>query len=478
MRRNLVREKEEKVMGNHNAVVQVFVQASDFNWAEPYKTTTADDAFGTAFFISEDGYLISNFHVINRASSIEVQLPSLGRQRLAIEVVGVCPFRDIALLRLTDESLKIVMQQVEKIEFLELGDSDVLRRSEKITTLGYPLGQEALKATDGIVSGRQDILGESFLQITAALNPGNSGGPSLNEEGKVVGINSSVVPDAQNIGYIIPISDVASIIKDLFKIKMLRSPILGCELNYGTADMLNYLGNPEPGGLYVARVYEKSLLEQGGVQEGDMIYQVEGFDLGLYGDVSVPWSEDRTSLATIINRLGLGEKVHMMVYRKGKKIDVTFTFSILDPLPIRVVFPPYDEIDYEVVGGMVVTQLTLNHVAMFGNMNPFLIDYRVRDMQYEPRLVVSFIIPNSQTSHVRIIYPGDLLEEVNGRQVTTLQEFRTALAESKEFLTIKTRSKKFMVLSWNKIMFDEVELSKKNMHPITPTMKKLLGYEG
>lgn len=462
-------------MSNHNAVVQVFVQSSDFNWAEPYKSITADDVFGSAFFIDEQGHLISNYHVIAGASSIEIQLPNLGKQRLTVEVVGVCPFRDIALLKLTEESFKSVVQQVGKIEFLELGDSDLLKRSEKITTLGYPLGQEALKATDGIVSGRQDILGESFLQITAALNPGNSGGPSLNEEGKVVGINSSVIPDAQNIGYIIPISDVASIIKDLFKIKMLRSPSLGCELNYGTADMLSYLGNPEPGGLYVARVYKKSLLEEAGVQEGDMIYEVEGHPLGLYGDIVVPWCEDRTSLATIINRLSLGDKVHIVVYRKGKRLELSFTFAILDPLPVRIVFPPYDEIDYEIVGGMVVTQLTLNHVSLFGEINPFLIDYRVREMQYDSALIVSFIIPNSQTFHVRIIYIGDLLEEVNGRKVTTLQEFRTALSESKDFLTIKTRSKKFVVLSWNKIMFEEVELSKKNMNPITPTMKKLLG---
>ncbi len=249
--------------------------------------------------------------------------------------------------------------------------------------------------------------------------------------------------------------------------------MLGCELNYGTDNMLTYFGNPEPGGLYTARIYKKSLLERAGVQEGDMIYQMQGYDLGLYGDVNVPWCEDKTTLSTLINRFNIGEKISLTIYRKGIKKELSLTLDILEPLPIHISFPFYDIIDYEIIGGMVIMQLTLNHIAQFGTINPFLIDYRIRDAQYEPRLVVSAVIPNSQTHHTRIIYQGDLLEMVNQQPVTNLQELRKALEQTKDFLTIKTRSKKFMVLSWQQVLTEEADFVKKNIHPMTEFLKKI-----
>lgn len=462
-------------MERDNAVVQVFVQASEFNWTEPYKSMASNDAFGSAFFIDDEGHLVSNFHVINGATGMQIQVPSMGKQRLDVEVVGICPFRDIALLKLTEHSLAEARQKLGAIPFLECGSSDDLKRSEKVITLGYPLGQEALKATQGIVSGRQDILGESFIQITAALNPGNSGGPCLNEKSEVVGINSAVVPQAQNVGYIIPISDVRGIINDLFSIRLLRSPILGCELNYGTKDMLNYFGNPEPGGLYVAKTYENSLFEKAGIEEGDMIYKVNGFDIGLYGDVRVPWCEDQTTLSTVISRFRIGEKVDLEVYRKGKKLDLKMPFEILDPLPVRIMFPRYEPLDYEVIGGLVIMPLTLNHVAQLGSMNPFLIDYRMRTMQHESRIVISAVLGNSQSYHARIIYPGDVLETVNGCNVRTLDDLRKALQQEGDFITVKVRSRKFMVLSRKKVLEEEEGLAARNLYQVTSFVKGLLG---
>ena len=462
-------------MERDNAVVQVFVQSSEFNWAEPYKSKASNDAFGSAFFIDEQGHLVSNFHVVTGVTAIQIQVPSMGKQRLNVEVVGVCPFRDLVLLKLTEASLEEAKAKLGTIPFLERGSSDDLKRSEKVITLGYPLGHEALKATQGIVSGRQDILGESFVQITAALNPGNSGGPCLNEAGKVVGINSAVDPQAQNIGYIIPISDVHGIINDLFNIRLLRSPILGCELNYGTKDMLEYFGNPEPGGLYVARTYQNSLFERAGILEGDMIYQVNGYDVGLYGDVSVPWCEDQTTLSTVISRFRIGEKVGLVLYRKGKKVEVEMPFELLEPLPVRIMFPGYESIDYEVVGGLVVMSLSLNHVAQLGGMNPFLVDYRTRVMQHESRVVVSAVLGNSQSYNSRIVYPGDVLETVNDCEIHNLEDFRKALQQPSDFITVKVRSRKFMVLSRKKVLEEEEGLAVRNLYQITELVKGLLG---
>jgi len=105
------------------------------------------------------------------------------------------------------------MAKLGQIPFLRLGDSDKVARRDKITVLGYPLRQERLKSIEGEVSGREVVWGESWIQISAALNPGNSGGPALNGKGEVVGINTARIPEGQNIGYIIPINDVKGIIK-------------------------------------------------------------------------------------------------------------------------------------------------------------------------------------------------------------------------------------------------------------------------
>jgi serine protease Do len=434
-------------MESNNSIVQVFVDISPFNWIEPYKKTSSHQGFGSGFLIDDKGHLITSFHVINEAENIQIQLPQIGKQQFEVSIIGVCPHRDIALLKLTDSAYNEIIQRIEKIPFLELGNSDQLKRSEKIVALGYPLGQESLKATEGIISGRQEILGDTFIQITAPLNPGNSGGPSLNEEKKVIGINTAIIPNAQNVGYIIPISDVAGIIEDLHKIKLLRNPILGCEMNYGTKDMVSYLKNPSPGGLYIAKIYKNTLFEKSGIQEGDMLYKINNYEIGLYGDIKVPWNEDVTSLFELISRFKIGEKITMEIYRQGVQKTVEFTFEPSNPLPIRIIFPQFEEFNYYQIAGMIVMPLTFNHISIFGNSNPSILDFSNRKKQETPRLIITAISSTSEIHKARILYQGDVIKEVNDQEITTIDSLKNALHLSKKFITIKTHDNKFFVLS-------------------------------
>lgn len=443
----------------HNAVAQIFSQAAPFNWLEPYKARDQISIVGSGFFVDEQGHLITNYHVIAEAASILVQIPALGKEQLEITIEGVCPERDIALLKLSPDSLKKVLNQLGHIEFLPIGNSDKVKRNQEIYTLGYPLGQDSLKTTQGIVSGRQDVMGESFLQITAALNPGNSGGPSLNEDGEVIGINAAIIPDAQNVGYIIPISDVKTIIQDLYKVKLLQRPILGCEMNYATSDMLRYFGNPEPGGLYIARVYKNTLFDKAGIQEGDMLYEVSGNILDMYGETNVSWSEDKVSLITVIDRFNIGQTITLVIYRQGKRIETSFEFDLIALPPTRAMFPDFEKIDYEVFGGMIVMPLSLNHLARFAELDPFLMRFHQRENQLSQEVLVTSIFPNTQLHKSRTAYPGDLIDEINGKKINNLDDYRKAIAESNEFLTIKTKSKKFTVLAIEKVLREEVILA-------------------
>ncbi len=446
-----------------DTVVQVFSQTSEFNWTEPYKTPAQGEGAGSGFFINADGDLITNYHVVAQSISVQIQIPTFGMERFDAQIVGVSPERDIALLKLTDESKKKIKTQLSKISYLELGDSDQILRSQEVLALGYPLAQFRLKSTLGIVSGRERHGNFGYIQITAPLNPGNSGGPSLNVEGEVIGINTCMVADAQNVGYIVPINEVKTALKDLYKVKLLRRPTLGCLFTASTPELVDYLGNPEEGGWYVAKVFENTLLSCVGVKDGDMLYEINGYKVDMYGEMNVPWSEDKVSLFELLNRMKVGDNLRLLMYRKGSARVFTFPLEHKYIPSVRAVYPEFEPemTDYEVIGGMVVMQLTLNHVQKLINGASNLVKYMRVDLQHEPAIIISHILPNSQARKTRILRPGDIITEINGAEVKTLNEFREAVRKSKEsgYITITTDDKLCAVLSIEKLLKDEEMLS-------------------
>jgi len=305
-----------------DAVVQILVQGAEFDMLQPYKTPRQFSASGTGFFINEEGEIATNSHVVRHAKAIWIQIPSLGKRIIDATVIGESPDRDLALLKITDEGKEIIKNELGKIFYLKLGNSDILRRADEVMAVGYPLGGQALKSTTGVISGREGGL----IQISAAINPGNSGGPLLNLNGEAIGINSSKMTGAavDNIGYIIPINDFRIVSDDLRTMKLVRRPFLGILFNNGSEMLTEYLGNPQPGGCYVADVIENSTLDKAGVETGDMIYEINGHRVDVYGDMNVLWSEDKISLVDYVSRLSLGEDINLIVYRDGtrKKISV------------------------------------------------------------------------------------------------------------------------------------------------------------
>ncbi len=459
---------------SQDTVVQIFVNTASFNWEEPYKTPKQKKACGSGFFINDQGLIVTNYHVIDEAAGIRIQIPSLGKEQFKVNVVGVSPDRDIALLKLSERSFKIIQQTLGSIPYLKLGDSDKVFRAQEIMAIGYPLGQEKLKSTQGIVSGREILVDESYIQITAALNPGNSGGPSLNTSGEVIGINTARILKAEGVGYIIPINDVKNVIQNLLKIKFLRKAILGFEWNYGTKNATKFLSNPLSGGLYVSRVHKNTLLEMAGVKSGDMIYDINGHKIDLYGETNVEWSEDKIPVVALLNRFPLGQRINMLVYRNGDPINISFDFGLTDPLPIRFYYPDYEKIDYEIIGGMVIMQLAINHIEKFEQANPFLVKYFKRENQYTPRLIITHIFPTSKAQDARIVCESDIIKKVNGRVVNTLEELRDTIRLSENYLSLETSEKHFMVLPFEKILLDEKRLSQKFFYKKTNLVEELL----
>jgi serine protease Do len=457
-----------------HAVVQLFVQTAMFDWLEPYKPPRQISTFGTGFFIDSDGHVLTSFHVVSEAVAVQAQVPSLGKERFDLTVVGIYPDRDIALLELTPAAKQRFLTFVEHISYIPTGESDRVKRGESVWALGYPLGQETLKITQGVVSGYQELDGEVFLQVTAPLNPGNSGGPCVNEAGEVIGINTSIIPEAQNIGYVVPISDVKAVVKAMHTVNIVHRPVLGCDFNYSTSTMLAYLGNPDPGGIYINRVFKLSSFEEAGIQAGDMIYKINHHELDLFGDTNVSWSDDKIHFTGLLHRFDIGQEIDILYYRKGQRFEKKITFMMQKPLPIRLMFPEFEKIEYEIFGGMVIMPLALNHVGAFEDSQSKGIDkYCLRNNQYEGRLVISNIFQNSPAQQVRVLEVGDVIELVNNKRVCTMQDFYAAVESDRSFLSIKTEDGRFCVLSLPEVLQEEVRLAEQYRYQSTGLYTRL-----
>lgn len=462
-----------------DTVVQIFAQKAELNMLQPYKTPDQHTGSGSGFFINGDGELITNAHVVNQAKAIWIQIPSLGKRILEVELIGVSPERDLALLRLVPEGLELVKRELGTVPYLSLGDSDLVRRSDEIMALGYPLGQQSLKSTTGVISGREQYM----IQMSAALNPGNSGGPSLNIAGEVIGINTAIIANAQNVGYIIPANDLKIVLPDLHKVKLLRKPFLGVLYNNATESLTEYLGNPHPGGCYVIEVLKDSTLDKAGVKRGDMIYELNGHKIDVYGEMNVPWSEDKISIVDYVSRLSIGQDVSLVLYRNGTRKEVAVTFGQIDDMAIRTVFPGLEPIDYEVLCGMVVMPLTINHIQLLAPAATGLARYAEMKYRGEPRLIVTHIFPSSELFKTRTLTIGATLNEVNGTPVKTLDDLRNALKKpvNSKFLTIKasdnitsTSEHIFVALPFEKVLAQEEKLAFDYHYPLSLTMKEFL----
>jgi serine protease Do len=460
-------------------VVQLFAQLSAIDLLEPYKTPQQGSACGSGFFISDEGYLVTNAHVVISAKTVWGQVPSLGKCIIDMDVIGISPERDLALLRVTAEGRELITKQLGGIPYLPLGDSDLVRRSDEVLALGYPLGQQSFKSTNGIISGHEHHL----IQMSAPINPGSSGGPLLNIKGEVIGVNSSGVTEAQNVGYAIPINTLKTILNDLYDVKILRKPFLGVRFNNSTETLTKFLGNPLPGGCYVIETVKGSPLEKAGIMRGDMIYEINGHSVDMYGDMSVPWSEDKISIVDYPLRLSIGDTITIVVFRKGQKKVFTVTFSLAEPQAIKSIYPGYESIDYEIFAGMVVQELNVNLVRLLGDHAPGLRKYGELKYQSEPVLIITHVFPDTQLYRGRNMPLGATMNEVNGVKVKTLAEFRDVIKNSatKEYFTITaadnaTRAAEtlFIVLAMNKIIEEEPRNARDYRYQLSDTVKEVL----
>ncbi|QQR49792.1 trypsin-like peptidase domain-containing protein [bacterium] len=454
-----------------NAVLRITACHNVMNIMEPYKIPDQVFSTGTGFVISGDGYVLTNFHVVNQGNPLYAQVPAFGREYFELEFVGANPEKDVALVKIVDRDVEKIKNtlNVDELPYFSFGDSDTLVEAQDVLILGYPQGKENVKSSLGIISGRESTSVGECLQTTAPINPGNSGGPALDEYGNVVGICvlKEVGIETEGVAFLIPINNAKAMLGEFKKNKIMRTPYWGALLTPVSENTLKYLGNPTDGGVYVAKVKKGSLAEQAGLQKGDIVYAVNGTVIDRYGQLNVFWTRDKVSLKDFMARIELGAVATLVYFRNGERLESSVVVTGSDNFAIKRYYPSYeDELPYEVLGAMVFVTLTLDHIDIFREVArhysafdiSLIAKYENEDKRFEPRLIMTTLLPTSSLHKTRCFIEGDrILRKVNGLTVHTIDELREAIVASKgnEYLTIECEGGSFFCLSVRDIIKEE-----------------------
>lgn len=437
--------------------VQIVAQIASFNWLIPYQKQETGESSGSGFFIDNQGHIITSAHVVDQASTVWIHIPQFGKRIFFVDIVGFYPERDIALLKLKKNDLDQIKNEMSFSTIYEY-DSPI-QAGQSIAILGYPFGDEKIKLSLGSVSGPTFVFGKSLIQLTIAVNVGDSGGPVINEQGEIVGMVIAVAPESPNIAYAISMSEIKLALKEMKSSHLARRMFLGMRFNETTDDHARYLGNPIPAGVYINTILEHSLLAKYGVQEGDMLYAINGITVDPFGQLVV--DDEKIYITELIARLVPEQKVILELYRKGEKVIISFPFTKTEEFPIKRYYPPFESIEFIIIAGMVIMPLTDNHLDLLTPYAPELAHYLFPEHKINPQLIVTHLVPGSLAYQNGAIRAGHLVAQINGISVNTISSLEQALVQSQKtnYVLVKMTDRVTTVWRYDKVVEDDKQLS-------------------
>ncbi len=358
-------------------------------------------SLGSGVVVSPDGYVLTNNHVVDGATDIQVTLKD--KRQFKATVVGRDPRTDVAVLKIPATSLASVT----------LGDSAKMRVGDIVLAIGDPFGVGET-VTMGIVSatGRRSlgISGpngyEDFIQTDASINPGNSGGALVNAHGELIGINTAILSDGgggnQGIGFAIPIDMARAIMEQILKNGKVTRGYLGVSIQEVTPDLAKAFNLPTNEGALIGDVTPDSPGAKAGVLKGDVIVGLNGQTVSDYSDLRLR-----------ISQMAPGSSVKLDVYRNGQKRELNATLAEYPEQADQAAAPAVGA-DESVLKGVQVGALT-------------------SDMMDQLKLpagthgvVVTNVDPNSTAADAGL-GRGDVIQEVNHNPVASVEQFRAAI---------------------------------------------------
>ncbi len=355
-------------------------------------------ALGSGFVISADGLILTNNHVVEKATQIKVKLET-GKEYDA-KVVGRDAKTDLALIRTKPDA--------DFPKPAHLGDSDAIRVGDCVMAVGNPFGL-GQTVTTGIISAKGRIIGagpyDDFLQTDAAINPGNSGGPLFNMKGEVIGINTAIIAQGQNIGFAIPANMARDLLPQLKAGKVTRG-WLGVMIQDITQELAKSFGLTKTKGVLISDVVKDSPAEKAGLKRGDVVIQFNGKEV-----------ENAHTLSRLVAAIPPNSKVMVEIIREAKEQNIKVTIGTMpqkegEQLPEKAK-----------VWGLTVQNITPELAHQLG-LNPG-----------EQGVVISGVVPVSPAAEAGL-RSRDVIEEVNRQGIRNLNDYNRALEKAKHDKTV------------------------------------------
>ncbi|GAB4346209.1 MAG: DegQ family serine endoprotease [Candidatus Abyssubacteria bacterium] len=349
-------------------------------------------AAGSGLIMSEDGYILTNNHLVENSGEITVKISgSNGDRGKTYEgrVVGRDPATDLAVIKIDPQ---------KPLPAAKLGDSSTLKVGQWAIAIGDPFGFEKT-VTVGVISGiarsgfmgpLRDVRYQDFIQTDASINPGNSGGPLLNVNGEVIGINTFIQSAGSGIGFAIPINMAREVYEQLKEHGEVIRGFLGVQIGDLTEGLAAALKAPDLYGALVMEVIPDTPAQKAGLRHGDVIRNVDGTEI-----------EDSKMLQNIISHKKPGDKIELLVLRQGEKKK--FTVELIQ-FQEQIVASKQPEEELNLLG------------------------LQVQSIEDEKGVVISDIEPGGAADKGGLIV-GDIILELNMEEVNSPQEFKKIVSE-------------------------------------------------
>ncbi|MDR1394665.1 MAG: DegQ family serine endoprotease [Deltaproteobacteria bacterium] len=346
-------------------------------------------ALGSGFIFDQEGFIITNNHVVEGADEIKVKLDD--RREIDAEIVGRDPKTDLALIKL---------KQNGSYPYIKFGSSDNIRIGDWLVAIGNPFGLEHT-VTTGILSARGRAIGagpyDDFLQTDASINPGNSGGPLLDLDGDVVGINTMIYAGSNGIGFAIPSKIAGRIIEQLKNKGYVERGWIGVVIQPLTQDLTKTFGVDSTNGALIGDVLPDTPASRAGLRHGDIVVEFDGKSIGEYGELTAAVADTQ-----------VGKEVTLIVVRDKKKTPLKLTVARLE-----------DEQSDNAgqTSGVLDLGLTVREIS----------PETAKRMNIEPTgLLVEQVAENSLAAESGVKV-RDIILEIDQKPVKTLQEYNAFL---------------------------------------------------
>lgn len=351
-------------------------------------------SLGSGLIISEDGFVITNNHVISEADKILVRLSD--KREFPAKLIGADKATDLALLKINARDLP----------YAKLGDSDSLQVGEWVIAIGSPFGFE-FSSTAGIVSAKGRSIGNEryvpFIQTDVAINPGNSGGPLFNLDGEVIGINAQILSKTGGylgLSFAIPVNVVKNVVTQLKSTGYVKRGWLGIGFQQVNRDIAKSFGLDRAQGALVANVVSESPAEKAGIKTGDIILKFNRRNV-----------LDADQLPSMVGALKEGDDVEVTLYRSGKEIDTVITIGALKPENV------------EKADGYDMPEDISAEYNRLGVLSRDLRDDERKELKLSKGgVIVTDIEPDSIAENIGLV-PGDIIVSLNMKPVTSNSQF-------------------------------------------------------